>query len=182
MEGIKRKIELAKLRKEIADWKAEIANQLTTQITETRDQFTTQLAPALTMAEENERESHFNLIRQGYDLEDGTHVSGHNDFEKYRDDGSLLTWIESKPRYVQTALKETYERGAAIDVIDLIADFKRENNINSSDNVVPINTKKTEKKQALTTVTSRRGAVNPGFAVAGDYESAWDEAISKQGG
>lgn len=178
MEGIKRNVELVKLRKEIDDWKTDIVNQFT----EAKTQFASQLAPAVKLAEDSERESHFSLIREGYDLEDGTHISGHTDFEKFRDDGSLLSWIESKPRYIQPILKETYEKGTAMDVIDLIADFKHETNIQPSDNVVPINTKKAEKKAALTSVTSRRGAINTGHAIAGNYEDAWDEAISKQGG
>ena len=188
MEGIKRSMELAKLRKEIADWKTEVTNQLTKQAT----QFTSQIAPAIALAEESDEEAHFDLIRNGYELENGTFVPGHNDFEKYRDDGSLLAWIESKPKYLQSSLRETYSKGTATDVIDLISDFKRENNIpltfqtlasqTTPDNIVPLTSAKAARKQALTTVTTRRGAVNTGGAFAGDYESAWDEANAKQGG
>ena len=190
MEGIKRGQELGKLRKEIADWKAEIISQFTGQLTEQQVQFTSQIAPAIALAEDSDRESHFDVIRTGYELEDGTLIPGHNDFEKYRDDGSLLAWIESKPKYLQPALRETYSKGAAMDVIDLITDFKREQNIPLTphlqpllDNVAPINPTKTARKQVLTAVTTRRGAVNiGGGALANDYESAWDEANAKQGG
>ncbi len=182
MEGIKRSVELAKLRKEMQAWKED----LTSQLDQTRTQFTSQIAPAIALAEDNERESHFNVIREGYTREDGTAVPGHGDFETYRDDGSLLKWIESKPRYLQPALKQTYEKGTAQDVVDLFTDFKRDSNITQtpepSDNVIPISPTKAARKQALTTVTTRRGAINTGSAVASDYESAWDEANAKQGG
>ena len=178
MEGIKRSVELGKLRKEMESWKADIANQLIAQNT----QIDTRLAPAVALVEDNERETHFNTIRQGYDLTDGTHVEGHSDFEKYRDDGSLQAWIESKPKYLQPALQDTYSNGSATDIIDLISDFKRESNITpkpASDNVVVIDPKKAARKQTLTTVPTRRGAVNTNVAVRDDFEGAFDEAVHK---
>ena len=178
MEGIKRSVELGKLRKEMQVWKEEVASQLAAQST-TLD---TRIAPVMKMAEDSERETHFDMIREGYVLSDGTQIQGHADFEKFRDDGSLMTWIESKPKYIQPALKETYSKGSAMDVIDLYSDFKRETNIpltQPSDNVVPIDKSKAARKQALTTVVSRRAAVNPGTAVSQDFEGAFNEAIHK---
>lgn len=163
MEGIKRSIELAKLRKEIDAWKTEIASQLTAQ--------QTQIAPAVELAETNAMEAHLNKIR-----------SAHEDFEKYRDDGSLKAWIESKPKYMQPALQKAYSQGSAEDVIDLYNDFKRENNITEtqlSDNVVSIKTAKAAKKQALSSVTTRRGAVNLVTAISDDFEGAFEEALNK---
>ena len=172
MEGLKRNMEMAKLKAEVEAWKSEILTQ-----------FTSQLAPVTAMAEENVRASHFETIKTGYQLEDGTIVSGHADYEKYRDDGSLKAWIESKPAYLQPALNQAYSQGSAVDVIDLFTDFKRDNNItsiqnqqtNSSSNVVSIN----RKKAALTSVTTRRGAVNISSAPSDDYDSAFDEALNK---
>ena len=179
MEGIKRGVEFGKLRKEIADWKAEITGQITAQ----NAQIDTRIAPAVKLVEDNEQENHFSMIREGYVREDGTEVPGHNDFEKFRDDGSLQSWIESKPKYLQPALKETYSKGSVMDVIDLISDFKKDNNIpltsQPSADVIPINTAKAAKKQALATVTSRGRAVNLNVAVADDFEGAFDEAIHK---
>jgi hypothetical protein len=179
MEGIKRNIELAKLRKEIESWKTDILSKFTAQET----QINSQIAPAVALVAENEREAHFDAIRQGYAREDGTIVTGHPDFEKYRDDGSLLKWIDSKPKYLQPALKETYSKGTAMDVIDLFSDFKRENNIpetiQPSDNVIQMNARKAEKKKALTTVTSRHGSVNLNKPVSDDFDGAFDEASIK---
>ena len=179
MEGIKRNVELAKLRKEIEGWKTDILSKFTAQET----QINSQIAPAVALVAENEREAHFDAIRTGYTREDGTIVPGHSDFEKYRDDGSVLKWIDSKPKYMQPALKEAYSTGTAMDVIDLFTDFKRENNIpeipQPSDNVIQMNARKAEKKKALTTVTSRAGSVSINKPVSDDFEGAFDEASNK---
>lgn len=175
MEGMKRSAELAKLRKEMQEWKDEVTSQLTAQ--------QAKVAPALELAETAERDSHFNMIRQGYRLEDGTVVEGHGDFETYRDDGSLLKWIDAKPKYLQSAMKKTYSQGTPQDVIDLYTDFKRDSNIplnnQPSDNVIPINSRKAERKQALTSVTTRRGAVNIASSVRDDFDGAFEEASSR---
>jgi len=160
MEGLKRGRELAKLRKEFQDWKDEIVSKLTEQ--------ETKIAPVFEKVAKNETERHFNTIK-----------SEHPDFETYRDDGSLQAWIKTKPKYMQPALMSTYSQGTADDVIEMISDFKRENNINIQP---PVNTEKAKKKQALSVVTSRRGAVNAAHSVAADYESAWEEANAKLGG
>lgn len=178
MEGIKRNIEIAKLRQEISEWKAEIASQITAQ--------TAFVAPAIKLAEDTETESHFNTIKTGYVLEDGTPVPGHVDFEKYRDDGSLKAWIDSKPKYLQPSLNQVYTQGSAMDVIDLFSDFKRENNINPnpqpSDNVIPMTPARIARKAALTSVVTRKGAVSLNSSVPDDFEGAFEEALNKQGG
>ena len=183
MEGIKRKVELGKLRKEMMDTLATWKEEFTTKLTETETNLTSRIAPAVKLAEDSDQESHFSMIRDGYVREDGTSVPGHADFEKYRDDGSLLSWIEAKPRYLQPALKEAYSKGAASDVIDLLSDFKRESNISltpqPSNNVVPIDPARAAKKQALTTVTTRRGVVNATVSTPDDFEGAFNEAIRK---
>lgn len=178
MEGIKRDRELAKLRKEMTEWQTGILAQLT--------EAQAKLAPAVKMVEENEIETHFNVIRNGYKLEDGTVVAGHPDFDKYRDDGSMVKWIEGKPAYLKTALLKVYQKGSAQDVIDLYSDFKRENNIETAlpvsrddDKVVNMNVRRAEKKSALQAVHTRRGAVNTGKSIVDDYEGAWEEAANK---
>lgn len=175
MEGLKRSMELGKLRKEFDSWKAEIASQLSAQ--------STQLTPVIKDIAERERESHFSTIKSGYTREDGTSVPGHPDFETYRDDGSLLAWIESKPKYLRPALTEAYSQGSAQDVVDLFHDFKRDSNLTTTQtratNVVAMNPATAIRKQALTTVNTRRGAVATGTAVADDYEGAFDEALNK---
>lgn len=174
MEGLKRSVELAKLRKEFQAWKDEFVGRF--------EEHGKKLAPIAEFAEKSEAQAHFNMIMNGYTREDGTEVPGHPDFRKYRDDGSLLKWIESKPKYLQAGMKEVYEKGLATDVIDLYGDFKRELNINQEspeDKVVNID--KAKKKQALAAVNTRRGAVNADFRPADDYDGAFDEALHKGG-
>jgi hypothetical protein len=181
MEGIKREKELKKLEKKIrADYDKRIED-LQTRL----DSKVKPIEESLQKTDENE---HFKFIK-----------SGHPDFEIYRDDGSILTWIETKPKYLQDALKKTYNEGLAADVVELITDFKRENNLledknknqhsddadDKTDNkdVIDLNKKRQEqkdkKKQDLTTVSTKRGAVNVAHASASDFDSAWDEAVKK---
>lgn len=180
MEGLKRERELKKLRKEMDDWKKGIEEKLNLAQTNIE----TKIEPATKMVEEREREAHFSAIRNGYTTEDGTVIQGHGDFEKYVKDGSIVAWIETKPKYMQTALMRTYSKGTPEDAIDLLTDFKRENNIEitqASDNVIPID-RKAEKKKALRAVDSRSVAVNSGKGLANDFEGAFEEALAKKSG
>jgi len=160
MEGIKREAALKKLRQEIDEKLAEIDTKVSAR-----------LEPVLKKAAESDEEAHFDAIREA-----------HGDYEKYVEDGSIVKWIETKPKYLQPALKQTYGQGSAEDAIDLINDFKRENNIEPPpppDNVIPISKKKTEKRQALAAVDTRRGAIAIQSAIKDDYEGAFDEALNK---
>jgi hypothetical protein len=162
MEGLKREAALKELRKEIETFKAEVMSQL---------------APAQTMLqetkverEERAKEEHFGAI-----------AKAHSDYETFRDDGSILKWIETKPKYAQKAMIETYKAGTTEDIIDLLTDFKKENNIGPPpDNpVVDINIKREQKRQALTAVTTKRGAVNAVMPANNDFESSFEEALRK---
>lgn len=175
MEGLKRSLEMKKLRKEMDDWKADIDKKQSDIDKKLTDQGS-RLSPVVEKHQTDVAESHFNTIK-----------TAHDDYETYRDDGSITTWIESKPKYLQPALKETYSNGTAEDVIDLISDFKKDNNIQTeastdTSKVVNIDTKKAERKQALTSVETRRSAVNAGKALVDDFEGAFEEAVKKIGG
>jgi hypothetical protein len=174
MEGVKLENALKKLEKKIrADYDKRIEDLQT--------KFDSKVTPIEASLQKTDEQSHFNLIK-----------TGHPDFETYRDDGSILTWIETKPKYLQDSMKKTYSEGSAADVVDLISDFKRENNLledknndQSSDSadVIDLNKKRQEqkdkKKQDLTGVPTKRGAVNIAHVAATDYDSAWDEAVKK---
>ncbi len=111
----------------------------------------------------------------------GSIAGAHPDYEEYRDNGAILTWIDSKPKYMQKGLKDIYQNGEAEDVIELLDDFKKENNLMPDVNaqVVDLNGKREQKRQALKSVPSRRAAVNPAMSVKEDYEGAFDEATNK---
>ena len=168
MEGMKRKIELDKLRNEITEWKDSVKAELT--------EYGTRIEPVVERVEKTEADAHFVVIK-----------TAHKDYEQHRDDGSIVEWIQSKPNYLQTALMETYEEGEAEDVVALISDFKQETNVeqmSSEKDLVEeekkqaLKEKKEKKKQALATVTTRKGAVNLRTTDADDYESAFDEATA----
>ena len=84
-------------------------------------------------------------------------------------------------------MKATYEQGTAEDVVDLISDFKTENNLleanqnnqSRSDNLIDMDKKKAEKKQNLTAVITKRGSVDAGQGRADDFDSAYNEALKK---
>jgi len=177
MEGLKRERELNALRKDMQEWKESV----TAEFTATKSQ----VEPAIKLIQDNETDAHFNAIRDGYTLDDGTVVEGHNDYENYVKDGSLKTWIETKPAYIRRGMERVYNQGNVQDAIDLFTDFKRENNISiqtPSDNVVDLESKRTSKKAALVAVDTRRAAVQARSAVATNYEDAFDEALNKLGG
>ena len=166
MEGKKREKELAKLRKEFQSKMDEIAAQLAPIKGVTEFVATTQKEKEI-----QSEEAHFRAIDDA-----------HPGWEQYRDDGSVLKWIESKPKYLQKAFLETYQKGTAEDIVNLLQDFKTENNIQPSEkpgNVVNLNEKKEEKRKALSAVDTSRRAVNPSMKVADDFEGAFEEAMRK---
>lgn len=172
MEGLKRKLEIARMQKVLDGFIEDVNKRLTEQGSKLTEQGS-RLEPVVRQAEITTTAEHFGAIKEA-----------HSDFEKYRDDGSITKWIETQPKYLRTAMTETYESGTAEDVAQLISDFKKANNIQTEaksdgDKIVPINKKKNEKRQALAAVETRRGAVNGSQAIADDFESAFDEALDK---
>jgi hypothetical protein len=160
MEGIKREVELKKLRSEIDEKLAALDARI---------------KPVIQNVESMENETHFNTIE-----------SAHPDYETFVADGSLMSWIEKKPAYLRPALKNVYEHGTAEDAISLLDDFKRETNIPLTqppvkENVVDIDKRRAEKRKALAGVDTRRSAVAVQAPIKDDYEGAFDEAAQKQG-
>ena len=167
MEGLQRKVEMAKLRKDLVGMLEEIKNQLqpvqafVAQSTEDRD-----------VADKN---AHFSAIEER-----------HADYAKYRDDGSLMKWIDSLPVHRRQGYKDICKSGTVEEVISLYDEFKSDNNIpieGNSDtppNVVKLD--KERRKDALRSPTGRKSAVNPAHSPATSFEESFDEAINKQGG
>ncbi len=178
MEGIKRNVALSALRKEIQGWKESIEEKLTAQ--------EATLTPIRTRVEEETQADHFNAIKQGYVGEDGAHVPGHPDYEKYRDDGSVLAWINTYPDYLRTGLKRAYEKGTAAEVIDLFNRFKEANDIHnqpsSGAEVIQLSQKKAQRKAALAAVPGRAGAVSLTQPDLNDFDGAFEEASKRAGG
>jgi hypothetical protein len=134
----------------------------------------TNLAPFLMASEKTSEESHFAAIK-----------STHPDFEKYRDDGSLKSWISKQPTYLRSAMQKTYEEGEAQDVVDLYSRFKKDNNIGTTqDNknqAIDDETKRKLDSQEI--VDSGKKAIKSqgGVGKKDDYEGAFDEAAAAAG-
>jgi len=174
MEGIKREKALEKLEKKI---KAELKTEFDEEVKKIREEFSTKVDPITKSIQESDKVLHFSSIE-----------TAHPGYEKYRDDGSILKWIAAKPRYMQPALKSTYENGTAEDVIELLTDFKKENNLieaNANDqhldnsNLIDLEKRKEEKKKNLTAVPLKNGSINLKQPSKDDYDGAFDEAVKK---
>lgn len=173
MEGLKRDTAMKKLR---AD--------LLSEITKVKEEIASQLSPVGEFVEESKKAKekdgeriHFESIR-----------GAHPDFETYRDDGSILKWIESKPGYLQRGMIEAYTKGSAVEVIELLDGFKQENNIKTefsqgsqggTNNVVNMDARRQERKQAMTEPQSRKSAVNQSMKIADNYDDAFEEALHR---
>lgn len=165
MEGLKRKVEITRLEKKFDKFIKDILEKVT--------EHGAQIGPIAQRVVRDTEAEHFDTIKDK-----------HNDFEKYRDDGSILGWINEKPAYMRPSLLEAYNNGTAQDVIDLVSDFKKEKNISTvattdTSKVTDLNSKKEERRQALADVSTRRAAVNSSQAISEDFESAFDEALAK---
>ena len=166
MEGLKREKAMEAFEKKLQQFQEEILSKLTP-----AENLLSQVAVE---REVQLKEKHFGSI------------SGvHPDYEQYRDDGSILNWIESKPGYLKKGMLETYQQGEASEVADLITDFKRENNIEIvrapeyDPQVTNLQAKREAKRMAMQSVTGRRGSVNANIAAAADFEGAFEEALNK---
>ncbi len=169
MEGLKRERALKKLEDRILE-------RLEERTTALQEKIDSRVQPIEETFKKTDEAAHFSTIR-----------GSHPDFETHRDSGAILNWIETKPRYLRESMKATYEQGTAEDVVDLISDFKTENNLlesnqnnqSRSDNLIDMDKKKAEKKQNLTAVITKRGSVDAGQGRADDFDSAYNEALKK---
>ena len=168
-EGLKRKTEMAKLKAELLESIDGMKKELLSQY----EPLAKTVNQTVADREEAEKTAHFEAIGSAFP-----------DFEKWRDDGSVETWIESKPSYMKDGLKAVCANGTTQQIIDLLGDFAKENNISvapaDKSNVVPINAKKAERKAALISPISKKGAVNLNSAISEGYEDAFDEIIAKE--
>lgn len=160
MESLNRKIEAAKLKKELKGLVEPLQAQLQ-ELIEWRN-------TALAGMEEEARTVHFNTVKEV-----------HPDYETYHNDGSIQRWIDAQPTARKVGLEYVVEKGSAEDVIALLNEFKAENNISPS-NVVNINSqRKDEKRLTMTPPVTKKGPVAPAMGVATNYEDAFDEALRK---
>jgi hypothetical protein len=136
----------------------------------------TNLTPFLMASEKTSEEAHFSAIK-----------TTHPDFEKYRDDGSLKSWIEKQPAYLRKEFLRVYNEGETEDVIDLYSRFKKENNIGTqaivSDSKTKTDLEAQKKLEDQEIVDSGKKPVGPkgGVGKKDDYEGSFDEAAAAAG-
>jgi len=169
-EAIKRKAELAALE-------GKLTTSIRKEFQEAFNFLIQSMAPVLSTTEQISDERHFGAIK-----------NKHADFEKYRDDGSIETWINSKPKYLRDAYVSVYNDGSAQDIIDLLDTFKKENNIGppvvtdaagTAGTSADLKHDKEKKKEALAGVHSKRTPTNYSQLDKDDYAGAFDEAAKK---
>ena len=147
--------------------KAYIANMVET----SNKSLLTNLAPFLMASEKSSEEAHFSAIK-----------GQHQDFEKYRDDGSLKKWIDEQPGYLKKEMQRVYSEGEAADVIDLFSRFKKDNNIGTpGDKDLSRDIEKKKKLDNMEMVDTGKRVIGSSGGVGKnqDYDSAWDEAAAK---
>lgn len=160
MEGLKRKSEMARLKLELHEM-----------LQGFRKEFAAQQQPVKEFIDETQKEREEADVKAHFK----TIADAHPDFTKYRDDGSIKSWIESKPTYLRKRLVEIYSAGTAEDIVEMLDDFKTESSIQNED----ASRAKADKKKTLTPPVTRKGAVNASMSVASDFDGAFDEAINK---
>jgi len=175
MEGLQRKVEMGKLRKDIMELVNGIKETIQSQLKPVQESVT-QFAED---REESDKAAHFGSIKEK-----------HADFETYRDNGSIKEWIAKQPVHLRPGLIEVYANGTSDQIISMLDQFKHDNNITPKledeppdtqlpDNVVKI---KETKKDAMRSPVSRKTAVNPTHTPAESFEDAFEEALKKQKG
>lgn len=179
--GLVSKVENLKLGKAIKSIYGILNEGFQKQLKEVKEEFQSQLKPATEFVEKTTKEreedavsNHFNSIE-----------TAHPDYKTYHENGKIVEWIQSKPAYLQKGMLEVCQSGTAEEVISLLDDFKKENNIPLTnnpppDNIVEIDRAKKDRKAALTPPSSKRGAINTNLKASDDFEGAFDEATNKQ--
>jgi copper chaperone CopZ len=178
--GLVSKVENLKLSKAIKSIYGILNEGFQKQLKEVKEEFQSQLKPATEFVEKTTKEreedavsNHFNSIE-----------TAHPDYKSYHENGKIVEWIQTKPAYLQKGMLEVVQSGTAEEVISLLDDFYKENNLPTTinpppDNVVEMDKAKKDRKAALTPPQSKRGAINPNLKPSDDFDGAFDEATSK---
>lgn len=101
----------------------------------------------------------------------------HPDFQKYRDDGEILEWIESLPEYKKKVYKDKYYQSNLEDAVDLLNDFKsaRGYSNNGNKNRTDVDTKREEELRRMAEVKTKNRPIKA-FQPSNEktFESGWN--------
>ena len=129
------------------------------------------LTPKLESIEEHTKEEsskeHFDKIKKA-----------HEDYEKIYDSGALNTWIESQPKFLQPGLQVVIEEGTAEEIIEMFDAYKKIVGHTKSDNKDISKSQKLKNLEAVN-ASSAGPRKEKKKADKDDFDSAWDEAMSK---
>ena len=133
---------------------------------ETESRIRADYAPVAKTVETDARERHFSAIR-----------SAHSDFDVVVRD--LPAWVEQQPAYLQPGYKAVLSGGTAEDVIDLVSRFKEAKGLNKPTPKPSDNPARRQAEAAEVVRTRGAPAIPRGEPDKDDYESAFDEAVSR---
>jgi hypothetical protein len=98
-------------------------------VTDIEGRIENRLKPIAQTVQEGSVEKHLKAIR-----------SAHSDFDDIVKSGTLQTWINEQPAYMQSALQAVYDAGTTQDVIDLLSQYKTAASVQQSQaNLKPAN-------------------------------------------
>ncbi len=178
--GLVSKVENLKLGKAIKSIYGILNEGFEKKLSAVKEEFHSQLKPATEFVEKTTKEREENNVNYHF----ASIQDAHPDYETHRDSGNITDWIQTKPAYLQKGMLEVCQSGTAEEVISLLDDFKKENNIPLTnnpppDNIVEMDKAKKERKAALTPPQSKRSAINTNLKPSDDFDGAFDEATSK---
>jgi len=121
-----------------------------------------EMTPVKQKVESQAQDEHFRRITES-----------HPDWKSLVSEGHLQQWINDKPSYAQNSANQVMESGSTEEVIELLDDYKRENQTAQSSTKDTATKKKAQEASAV-----KRHSRKPKSPKAdpNDFDSAWDEA------
>jgi len=105
--------------------------------------------------------------------------TAHPDWKQIRDSGSLITWIEKQPKFVQPGLTKVVEEGSAEEIIELFDTYKRSTGQKRTVNTGTKTAQQKARELEAVPHSSKGPPADKKIVDKNDYDSAWDEAVSK---
>lgn len=157
----------------------------------TTELMTTELKKLALAAKKRMDDIESKVVKSEDDAHFDTVKGAHPDYQKYVDDGSLSTWIDSLSPSKKKAYTTIYNEGEASEVIDMFDEFKEVKGITKAEKKEEKTDKdeppaktgddKVRQLESLKGKTTGVNATGVGSQKAQDYESSWDEAMRGSG-
>jgi len=104
--------------------------------------------------------------------------TAHPDYKGIVERGELDSWIQTQPSFIRNAMIAVTQKGSTEEVIELFDNFKKSNH---KKNPTPPSSQnpKSKKAEDLAAVPASRRPIPKGKS-NDDYDSAWEEAVSRK--